>query len=122
MITNTTYIKSTNQISIAVLLTNKSRCFYNTATFETGLNGCHKLIIAFFKAYFKKLPQKNIEYRNHKNFSENNILYELDQELSKGSIYKQKHCQCDVFTNTFRVVLDEHDPIKKKIEVMKHLF
>ena len=38
----------------------------------------------------KKLPQKNIEYRNFRNFNENNFIYELDQELSKGSIYKEK--------------------------------
>ena len=47
--------------------------------------------------------------------NENNFLYELDQELSKGSIYNEKHNLCHVFTNIFRMVLDKHAPIKKKI-------
>ena len=109
------YVKSTNGTSTDVLLTNKSRCFHHTATFETGLSDCPKLILTFFKAYFKKLPPKNVEYRNYKNFNENNFLYERDQELSKGSIYKEKHHQYDVFTNIFRMVLDKHAPIKKKM-------
>ena len=114
LITDITCVKSTNGTSVDVLLTNKSRCFHHTATFETGLSDWHKLILTFFRAYFKKLPPKNIEYRNYKNFNENNFLYELDQELSKGSIYKEKHYQYDVFTNIFRMVLDKHAPIKKK--------
>ena len=67
-----------------------------------------------FSPYFKKLPPKNTEYRNYKNFNENNFLQELGQELSKGSIYKKKHHQYDVFTNIFRMVLDKHAPINKK--------
>ena len=115
LITDITCVKSTNGISNDVLLTNKSRYFHHTDTFETGLSDCHKLILTFFKAYFKKLPPKNIEDRNYKIFNENNFLYELDQELSKGPIYVEKHHQYDVFTNIFRMVLDERDPIKKKI-------
>ena len=115
LITDITSVKSTNGTSIDVLLTNESRCFHDTATFETGLNDCHKLILTFFKAYFKKFPQKNIEYRNYKNFNENNFLYELDQELSKGSIYNEKHHQHDIYTNILRIVPDKHAPIKKRI-------
>ena len=114
MITNITCAKSTNGTLIGVPLTNKSRCFHHTTTFETGLSDCHKLILTFFKAYFKKLPPKNIEHRNYKKLNENNFLYELDQELSKGSIYNEKHHLCHVFTNIFRMVLDKHAPIKKK--------
>ena len=99
LITDITCANSTNGTSIDVLLTNKSRSFHHTATFETGLSDCHKLILTFSKAYFKKLPPKNIECRNYKNFNGNNFLHELDQELSKGSIYKDKHHQYDVFTN-----------------------
>ena len=99
--------------SIYVLLTNKSRCFHHTAIFETDLSDCHNLILRFFKAYFKKLPPKNIEYRNYKNSNESNFLYELDQELRKGSIYKEKHYQHDVFTNIFRMVRDKEKNSQK---------
>ena len=115
LITDITCAKSTNGTLIGVPLTNKSRYFHHTTTFETGLSDCHKLILTFFKAYFKKLPPKNIEYRNYKKLNGNNFPYELDQELSKGSIYNEKHHLCHVFTNIFRMVLDKHAPIKKKI-------
>ena len=82
LITDITCAKSTNGTSIDVLLTNKSRCFHHKATFETDVSDCHILILSFFKAYFRKLPSKYIEYRNYKN----KFLYKLDQELSKGSI------------------------------------
>ena len=122
MITDITCVKSTNGTSIDVLLTNKSRCFHHTANFETGLSDCHKLILTFFKAYFKRHPPKNIEYRTFKNFNVDNFLYKLDQELSKESIYKEKHHQYDVFTNIFRMVVGKHALTKKKqSEIMKHL-
>ena len=73
--TDTTCVKSTNEASINVLLTNKSRCFHHTATFETGVSDYQKLILTFFKAYLdilKKLHPKNFEYRNYKNFNKNN--------------------------------------------------
>ena len=37
--------------------------FHHTTVFESGLSDCYKMILAFFRAYFKKLPHKNIEYR-----------------------------------------------------------
>ena len=49
--------------SIDVLLPNKIRGFHHTAVFESGLSDCYKMILAFFRAYFKKLSHKNIEYR-----------------------------------------------------------
>ena len=114
LITGINCVKSTNGTSIDVLLTNKSICFHRTTTFQTGLGDCHKIMLTFFKVYFKKIPPKNFEYRNHKSFNENNFLHELDQGLGKGSIYNQKHRQYDVFTNIFRMVLGKHAPIKKK--------
>ena len=68
LITDITCVKSTNGTSINVLLKNKSRCFYHTATFETGLRDRYKLALIFFKTSFKKLQPKVIEYRNYKNF------------------------------------------------------
>ena len=47
LITDITCVKSTNGTSIDVLLTNKSRCFHHTATFEADLSDCHKLILIF---------------------------------------------------------------------------
>ena len=40
LITDITFVKSTNRTSIDVLLTNKSKYFHHTATFETDLSDC----------------------------------------------------------------------------------
>ena len=60
LITDITCVKCTNETSIDVFLTNKSRCFHHTATFEAGLSDGQKLILTFFKAFFKGLPLKDI--------------------------------------------------------------
>ena len=57
--TDITCVKSTNITSTNVLLKNKSRRFHHT--FEIDVRDCHKVILTFFKAYFKKLFLKNIE-------------------------------------------------------------
>ena len=69
-LTAVTCVKSTNGTSIDVLLTINSRYFYHTAIFETVLCDCHKLTLTFFKAYFKKRPPKNFEYRRYENFKD----------------------------------------------------
>ena len=112
LITDITCVKSTNGNSIDVLLTNRSKCFHHTATFEIGLSDCQKLILTFFKAYFKK-PLKNIEYSNYKNFNENDLLTNLTKNLTKGlSIRKNIN---NMMLNIFWMVLDKHAPMKKKI-------
>ena len=84
LITDVTCVKSTNETSIDVLLINKSRCFHYTASFETGLIDCHKQIFTFFKTYFKKLPPKNIEYRNYKTLTKIIFSTNLTKNLAKG--------------------------------------
>ena len=83
-ITDITCIKSTNEISMNVFLTNKSKCFHHISTFETGLSDCHKLIFTFFKTYFKKLPSKYIEYRNYKTLTKIIFFTNLTKNLAKG--------------------------------------
>ena len=65
-ITDITCVKSINGSSVDVLLTNKSRSFHHTAAFGSALSDCHKMILTFFRAHFKKSPHKDIEYRNLK--------------------------------------------------------
>ena len=96
--TDITCVNSINGSSTGVLLTNKIRSFRHTATFESGLSDCHTVILTFFRAHFKKLS-KIIEYRNFKNFYQNDFLQELDFELSKGTIYKFVN-QCVIISIT----------------------
>lgn len=74
--------------------------FNHIATFETDLSDRHKLILTFFKPYFRKRPPKNIEYINYKNVNENNLVREklvrgnkelfMTKELSKAIVKKSK--------------------------------
>ena len=43
LIADITCVKSTNGTSIDVFLTNKSKCFHHTASFETTVSNCYKL-------------------------------------------------------------------------------
>ena len=45
------------------MLTNRPRIFHHTSLIETGLSDCHKLTWSFFRAFFKRIPAKTIEYR-----------------------------------------------------------
>ena len=102
--TEITCVKSINESSIDVFLTNKIRSFHHNATFESGLSNCHKMILTFFRAHFKKLPHKNIEDRNFRNSYKDNFLHELDFKLNKVTIYKFEDNQYDTLTNIFRMV------------------
>ena len=65
----------------------KSKCFHHTASFETTITNCHKLILIFFKTYFKKLLQKILNKGAVKTLTKI-FFYEL-KNLAKGvSIWK----------------------------------
>ena len=87
------------------MLTKMPRRFQNTSLIETGLNDYHKIIVSAFRAFFKRLPAKFIEYRNYIKFNQNKFLRNLDQELMKGNSYNDEP-RYDIFTTSFRKVLD----------------
>ena len=79
------------------------------------MSDCHKLILSLFRAFFKRIPAKTIEYRNYSKFSTEAFPHELDQELNKGIIYNSHDKQYDLFSDIFRTILDHHAPLKTKI-------
>ena len=60
------------------MLTNRPRRFHHTSFIETGLSDCPKLTWSFFRAFFKRIPAKTIEYRNYSKLSPEAFLRELD--------------------------------------------
>ena len=74
------------------------------------------MILSVFCSYFAKIPPKLIEYRNYKKFYLENFLYDLDQELLKGEMYKSSNSieMYSSFTKVYRKVLDKHAPLKVK--------
>ena len=84
------------------------RRFHHSSWIVTGLSDCHKLILSLFRAFFKRIPAKTIEFRNYNKFSPEAFLHELDQELNKGIIYNSQDKQYDLFSDFFRTILDHH--------------
>ena len=62
-------VKSSVGSSIYVMLTNRPRNFQRTSLIETGMSDCHKLILSLFRAFFKRITTKTIQYLNCSNFS-----------------------------------------------------
>ena len=115
LISEVTCVKSSVGSSIDVMLINSPRSFHHTSLTETGLSDCHKLILSLFRAFFKRIPAKTIEYRNYSKFSPEAFLHELDQELNKGIICNSQDKLHDPFSDIFRTILDHHAPLKTKI-------
>ena len=113
LVNGVTCVKSQNGTSIDVMLTNRLKSFQNTSLIETGSSDCHKMMVSVFRAFFKRLQAKVIEYRNYKTFDQNEFLRNLDQELIKSNSYNDEQ-QYDIFTSIFRRVLDKHAPLKMK--------
>ena len=114
IITGKTCFKKTTGTSLDILLKNRPRSFLKTGIFETGLSNDHKLILSVFRSYFLRIPPDTIQYRKYKTFKEFSFLYELNQELLKGDIYKNNRDMFSTFAETFRRVLDKYAPLKAK--------
>ena len=97
-----------------MILTNRPRSFHHTSLIEAGMTDCHKLILSLFRAFFKRIPAKTIEYRNYSKCSPEAFLHELDQEHNKGIICNSQDKQHDLFSDIFRTILDHHAPLKTK--------
>ena len=85
-----TCYKSATGTILDIMLANKIRSLQKTSTVTTCISDCRKMIVTCLKAHFKKLPPKKVVYRDHKNFSKNTFLYDLDQRLIQGKLYSQK--------------------------------
>ena len=44
-------------MELCLMLTNKPKSFCKTCIIETGLNDCHKMILTFLRASFKRLQR-----------------------------------------------------------------
>ena len=62
----TCYKNPNNPSNIDLILTNCSKCFFNTDTIFTGLSDFHKLVLSVFKTMFTKSKPKEIVYRYYR--------------------------------------------------------
>lgn len=114
LVKSKTCFKSKEGSLIDLFLTNRPNCFQKTTTVVSGLSDVHNMIVTFLRAHFKKLPPKQITYRDYKKFNEHKFLHELDQEMIKGEFYKNETNIYEDFSSVFKRVADKHAPLKKK--------
>ena len=79
--------------------------------FETGLSGFHKCTTTVLKRYFPKPKQKILNYRDYRNFQNDEFRAELDNEILKHDI---NNIEYQHFLNIFVEILNKHAPMKIK--------
>ena len=68
------------------------------------------------KSYYKKLPPKNILYRNVKRFEKKTtFLRDFDSRLIQGELYNNCQDSYSKLRQIFSEVLDYHAPVKQKV-------
>ena len=83
----------------------------NSIVFETGLSDCHKLTNTVLKQYFPKLKPTVVNYRDYRNFRNEEFRAQLDNEILKQDINNMEYQH---FLNIFIEVLNKHAPMKQK--------
>ena len=114
LINKKTCTKKSEGSSLDVFLTNRPKCFQHTCVIETALSDHHKLIGSFLKSKFIKLPPKNIQYRDYKNFNENVFLEELASINFENIFHDDVTDKYDILTTRFSALVDKHAPLKSK--------
>ena len=110
------YKNPNNPSSIDMILTNRKNSFENSATIETGLSDCLKMIFTMLNSKFKKKDPKIINFRCYKNFDENSFREDLRnamQNTHTEMIYEN-------FKQIFMTILNLHAPVNKKSEETMH--
>ena len=79
--------------------------------FETGLSDFHKLTTTILKQYLPKPKPKIVNYRDYKNFRNDEFRAELDNEILKHHI---SNIEYQHFLNIFIEILNKHAPMKIK--------
>ena len=81
----TCYKNPANSTCIDLMLTNSNRSFQNSCTIETGLSDFHKMIVTVLKIYFQKREAKVINYRDYRNFSNEEFRQQILKEILKAT-------------------------------------
>ena len=100
-----------NPSCINLILTNSTWSFQDSSVFETGLSDFHKFTTTVLKQYFPKPKPKIVNYRDYRNFRNDEFRAELDNEILKHDI---NNIEYQHFFNIFIEILNKHAPMKIK--------
>ena len=110
-----TCTKQIDGSSLDVFLTNHPLCFQHTSVIETGMSDHHKMIGSFLKSTFRRLPPKNISYRDYKNFNTDTFLNELSKLDFDILFENDENEKYDILTEKLDSLLNDHAPLKTKV-------
>ena len=94
------------------MLTNSNRSFQNSCSIETGLSDFHKMIVTVLEIYFQKREAKVINYRDYRNFRDEEfrqVLKDILKTTHNGDIVSYES-----FLSICQRVLDSRTPKKQK--------
>ena len=97
--------------SIDLILTSSPRSFQDNCLFETGLSDFQKLTTTVLKQYFPKPKPKIVNYREYRNFRNDQFRAELDNEILKHDI---NNIEYQHFLNIFMEILNKRASMKIK--------
>ena len=95
------------------MFTKKPKSFCITITTETEFSDWHKMTAAFLRSFVKRITSKNVAYRDHKHFNQNEFLHKIDLEINNGKSYSS-YKRSDDFSDLFKRIIDKHTPVKQK--------
>lgn len=95
------------------MFTKKPKSFCTTITTETEFSDWHKMTAAFLRSFVKRITSKNVAYRDHKHFNQNEFLHKIDLEINNGKSYSS-YKRSDDFSDLFKRIIDKHTPVKQK--------
>ena len=114
---STCFKNSEEPTTIDHILTNHPKCFQHSDVYETGLSDFHRLTLTVLKVYHSKQNPKVIQYRDYKNFTNENFRTYHLRELSCRN---DQPNEFDKFKFIASKLLNSHASLKEKyITVIK---
>ena len=115
----TCYKNPANSTCIDLMLTNSNRSFQNSCTIETGLSDFHKMIVTVLKIYFQKREAKVINYRDYRNFSNEEFRQQVLKDILKAT-QNGDIVSYESFLSICQQALDSRAPKKQKYVRSNH--
>ena len=93
-------------------MTNRPKCFQNSATLETGLSDSHKMTLTVMKVFYKKRKPTIITYRSSKYFSKEVFMTDVQNGISRLTS-ENNELELDIFITALNEANQRHAPIKQ---------
>ena len=108
----TCFKNPTKPTCIDLIVTNRPKCFQNSAVIETGLSDFHKMSATVMKMYYTKQKPSIVYYRKFKNLCNDSFIKDIESLLSK--LCNQQNVPFKILKESVNITLDKHPQLKKR--------